>query len=284
MRDKKDSNTFWKKALHKYRFVVMNDESFEEKLSVKLNKLNVFALAGVGVLFCFFSAILLITSTPLTEYVPGKATSEVQREIIMLTIKSDSLLEVLNEQSLYLQNIKNIITGEKLITPEIKEKNDIEDAKIVFERSINDSLLRVVVESNETGVIQNNVKKTNDLPLFFKPVKGIITDRFNASSKHFGLDLVAKEKTRISAVLGGSVIFSDWTSGTGYVIGIQHKNNYLSFYKHNSVLLKSVGEFVNAGDPIAIIGNSGEFSSGPHLHFELWLNGVPVNPEDYILF
>jgi murein DD-endopeptidase MepM/ murein hydrolase activator NlpD len=262
----------------------MNDESFEEKLSVKLNKLNVFALAGGGVIFCFFLAILLITSTPLTEYVPGKATSEVQGEIIMLTIKSDSLLEVLKAQSYYLQNIKNIITGEKLITPEIKEKNDFKNVNMNFERSINDSLLRVVVESNERGVIQTNMKKTNDVPLFFAPINGIITDKFNASSKHFGLDLVAKEKARISAVLDGSVIFSDWTSGTGYVIGIQHKNNYLSIYKHNSVLLKSVGEFVNAGDPIAIIGSSGELSSGPHLHFELWLDGTPTNPEDYILF
>jgi murein DD-endopeptidase MepM/ murein hydrolase activator NlpD len=120
--------------------------------------------------------------------------------------------------------------------------------------------------------------------MFFSPISGMITDRFNAKNKHLGIDLVAREKTRISSVLGGTIVISQWTSETGYVIGVQHKNDYLSLYKHNSVLLKTVGDFVNAGDPISIIGNSGELSSGPHLHFELWHQGIPVNPEDYILF
>ena len=120
--------------------------------------------------------------------------------------------------------------------------------------------------------------------IFYTPISGIITDKFDSKTKHFGIDLVAKEKTRISSVLEGTVVISNWTSETGYVIGIQHKNNYFSLYKHNSVLLKSVGDFVNASDHIAIIGNSGELSSGPHLHFELWHKGTPVNPEDYISF
>ena len=112
----------------------------------------------------------------------------------------------------------------------------------------------------------------------------MITDGFNTKTKHFGVDLVAKEKTRISATLEGVVVIRNWTSETGHVIGIQHKNGYFSLYKHNSVLLKSVGDFVTIGDHIAIIGNSGELSSGPHLHFELWHDGIPVNPENYITF
>ena len=130
------------------------------------------------------------------------------------------------------------------------------------------------------------IKKSVDheFLMFFPPLSGLIIDEFNSNTKHFGIDLVAKEKTRISSVLDGTVVVSHWTSETGYVIVVQHKNDYLSQYKHNSVLLKKVGDFVLAGEHLAIIGNSGELSSGPHLHFELWHKGVPVNPKDYISF
>jgi murein DD-endopeptidase MepM/ murein hydrolase activator NlpD len=191
---------------------------------------------------------------------------------------------VLESQSTYLKNIISIVNGDKLITPDISEKYTGAVSEITFEKSLEDSLLRVDVESEDMGTIRTLNKDKNEVLMFFTPVSGVITDGFDAQKKHFGIDLVAKEKTRISAVLEGVVVVSNWTSETGYVIGIQHKNDYLSFYKHNSVLLKSVGDFVNTGDPIAIIGNSGELSSGPHLHFELWQKGIPVNPEDYILF
>ena len=284
MQDKKYLKTFWEKALRKYRFVIMTDDSFEEKLSVRLSRLNIFAFGGFVVFFCFFSAILLITTTPLTEYVPGKATSEVQQELMALTIKSDSLLNALQAQQIYLENLRNIINGDKLVSPKITTLTENPESDISFEKSIEDSLLRVAVESEDKGSIQSNNNKKNELLMFFAPIKGVLTDGFNAKTKHFGIDLVAKEKTRILAVLEGTVIISHWTYETGYVIGIQHKNDYLSLYKHNSVLLKSVGDFVNIGDPIAIIGNSGELSSGPHLHFELWRQGIPINPEEYILF
>jgi len=284
MQDKKRFKIFWEKALLKYRFVIMTADSFEEKLSVKLSKLNVFAFSSFIVFFCFFTAILLITTTRLAEYVPGKATTRVQQELISLTIKSDSLIKTLESQNTYLQNIRNIIAGEQLSAPKIIEPKEKSAGEIFFEKSIEDSILRADVESEDKGMIQINNTNGNELIMFFSPVNGLITDRFNTKNKHFGIDLVAKEKTRISAVLGGTVIISHWTSETGYVIGVQHKDDYLSLYKHNSVLLNSVGDFVNVGDPIAIIGNSGELSSGPHLHFELWHQGIPVNPEDYILF
>ena len=284
MQDKKSLNKFWKKALRKYRFLIMTDDSFEEKLSVRLSRLNIFAFGGFVVFFCFFSAILLITTTPLTEYVPGKATSEVQQELMALTIKSDSLLNVFQAQQIYLKNLRNIINGDKLVNPKITTLTENPETEISFEKSIEDSLLRVAVESEDKGSIQSNNNKKNEILMFFAPIKGVITDGFNTKTKHFGIDLVAKEKTRILTVLEGTVIISHWTYETGYVIGIQHKNDYLSLYKHNSVLLKSVGDFVNIGDPIAIIGNSGELSSGPHLHFELWRQGIAINPEEYILF
>ncbi len=284
MEDKNRLEIFWKKVLRKYRFVIMTADSFEEKISVKLSRLNVLAFAGALILCCFFSAILLFTMTPLSEYVPGKSESEVQEELISFSIKSDSLLRVLAAQDAYLKNIQNIINGDPLVAPEINELKKNYDVEVSFEKSIEDSILRAAVEFEEKGVVQVNNNKNNDILLFFTPINGIITEKFDAKIKHFGIDLVTKEKTRVSSVLAGTVIISNWTSETGYVIGIQHKNEYFSLYKHNSVLLKSVGDIVDIGDPIAIVGNSGELSSGPHLHFELWKEGVPVDPENYILF
>jgi len=284
MQDKEGLNNFWKKLLHKYRFVIMTDDSFEEKLSIKLSRLNIFAFSGFVVFTCFFVAIVLITFTPLKEYLPGKSTTQVKKELIALIVKSDSLEKTIYNRGVYLQNINNLINGGELITPNIAEAVQKKEGEISFEKSKEDSILRVVVEAEDKGsiIIKNN--NSNDFVVFFPPIKGIITDRFDGKTKHFGVDLVAKEKTRISSVLEGTVVISSWTSETGYIIGIQHKNDYFSLYKHNSVLLKSVGDFVNSSDHIAIIGNSGELSSGPHLHFELWHKGTPVNPEDYILF
>ena len=284
MQDKESLNNFWKKLLHKYRFVIMTDDSFEEKLSIKLSRLNIFAFSGFVVFTCFFVAVILITYTPLKEYIPGKSTSQAKKELIALIIKSDSLEKTLQNRKVYLQNINNIINGNELMTPNIAETIQKTEGEISFEKSKEDSILRAIVEAEDKGsiIIRNNNK--NDFLVFYTPISGIITDKFDSKTKHFGIDLVAKEKTRISSVLEGTVVISNWTSETGYVIGIQHKNNYFSLYKHNSILLKSVGDFVNASDHIAIIGNSGELSSGPHLHFELWHKGAPVNPEDYILF
>jgi len=284
MQDKKRINGFWKKALNKYRFVIMTDDSFEEKFSLKTNRLNVFLFLSFFTLFCVVATFILITNTSLREFVPGKESEDVQREIISLVLRSDSLMSRLENQQLYFENFKTIIGGKIPLDSSITIDNKNIEKKPSFEGSVEDSLLRILVESNETGMInlKNNVK--NELFAFFTPVLGVVSDTFNLKAKHFGIDLVAKENSRISSVLDGVVVISDWNPQTGYVIGVQHKNGFLSLYKHNSMLLKFVGNYVNAGEHIAVIGNTGEFSSGPHLHFELWLDGVAVNPKNYILF
>ncbi len=285
MQDKEGGEKYWSKLLHKYRFVIMTDSSFEEKLSVKLSRFNVLAFAGIFVFACFFSTLLLIAYTPLSEYVPGKSSIEVQKNLIELSLKSDSLESVLLNRAIYLENINNIINGNELVTPiESNEVATKQEDEIVFEKSKEDSLLRLSVEAEDKSSIYIKTASENNYLMFFTPLTGLISDGYNSKTKHFGVDLVAKEKSRISSVLDGTVIISHWTSETGYVIAIQHKNDYVSLYKHNSLLLKEVGDFVNAGDHIAIIGNSGELSSGPHLHFELWHKGTPVNPENYISF
>ncbi|CAI8225026.1 MAG: Murein DD-endopeptidase MepM [Cryomorphaceae bacterium] len=285
MQDKEGREKYWSKLFHKYRFVIMTDNSFEEKLSVKLTRINVIAFVVTLVFFCFFSTMLLIAYTPLSEYVPGKSSVEVQKGLIELNIKSDSLEAILLNRSIYLENLNKIINGEVLVTPENYEEITNTQIPISFEKSKEDSLFRVKVETEDkSSIYKNDNTKNNTNLMFFTPLTGLISDGYNNKTKHFGIDLVAKEKSRISSVLEGTVIISHWAYETGNVIGVQHKNDYLSFYKHNSVLLKSVGDYVNAGDHIAIIGNSGELSSGPHLHFELWHKGVPVNPENYISF
>ena len=285
MKDKKRVKKNWSKLFQKYRFVIMTNSSFEEKLSLTLSRLNIFSLVGGVVFISFFCALLLVIYTPLSEYVPGKSSSEVQKKLIELSLKSDSLEFILLNRAIYLENIKNVINGKELSTLRTNNKpNAKKKDKVIFEKSKADSLLRLSVEAENRGSIYIKSLESNSYLMFFTPISGLIIDAYNSKTKHFGVDLVAKDKSRISSVLDGTVIISHWTSETGYVIVIQHANNYTSIYKHNSLLLKDVGYFVSAGDHVAVIGNSGELSSGPHLHFELWHKGNPVNPEDYISF
>jgi len=284
MQDKEGRKKYWSKLFNKYRFVIMTDSSFEEKLSLKLSRLNVITFVGTMLFLCFLSTMLLIAYTPLSDYIPGKSSVEVQKSLIELNIKSDSLEAILFSRSMYIENINKIINGEELVTPENSEEIANNQTPISFVKSKEDSLFRLTVESEDKSSIYKKRNKNNNYLMFFTPISGLISDGYNIKTKHFGVDLVSKEKSRIASVLDGTVIISHWANETGYVIGVQHKNDYISFYKHNSVLLKSVGDYVNAGDHIAIIGNSGELSSGPHLHFELWHKGSPVDPENYISF
>ena len=134
--------------------------------------------------------------------------------------------------------------------------------------------------------INSSNSSTRIAELYFTPPLrgGYITAEFQPSKKHYGIDITAPKNTPIQSAMDGTVIISDWTLETGNIIGIQHKNNLVSFYKHNSVLLKKVGSFVKAGEAVAIIGNTGQLSDGPHLHFEIWHNSQPVNPTNYINF
>ena len=287
MQDKKGGKKYWEKLLYKYRFVIMTDSSFEEKMAARLSRLNVLSFLGVAGALCFFCTLLLVAYTPLNEYVPGKSSKEVQKNLIQLSLKSDSLQKALDNRNIYLQNINNIISGKEIIDLQNYDSLNIanKDKKITFKKSKEDSLLRVAVETEDKSSIYIKKNIDHEFLVFFSPITtGLISDEFNSSTKHFGVDLVAKENTRISSVLDGTVILSHWAAETGHVIVVQHKNDYLSQYKHNSVLLKKVGDFVLAGEYIAIIGNSGELSSGPHLHFELWHKGIPVNPQNYISF
>tara|TARA_A100001035_G_scaffold126470_1_gene99515 strand:- start:597 stop:1463 length:867 start_codon:yes stop_codon:yes gene_type:complete len=288
MSDNKKNKSFLKRWRFRYRFVILNSESFEEYLSFNISKLNLFVLLCVAIAFLMVSTVVVIAYSPLKEYIPGYTTTEIRRQVVALNLLSDSLNNELSNQEIYLENIKNIIEGRDVDTS-IKTlvfSNIIQDS-VAFDKTPEDSMLRVQVESEEkfnffeyNDVNSQNIEKM----LFFTPVNGLITQSYNFDEKHYGVDVVTKEKELIKSVLSGIVVFASWTFETGHVIVIQHENNLLSVYKHNSVLLKEQGESIEAGEAVAIIGNSGKWSTGPHLHFELWYNNNPVDPEQYILF
>jgi murein DD-endopeptidase MepM/ murein hydrolase activator NlpD len=286
--------TSWYEKLNwKYRLVFMRDDTLEERLSFRLTRMNVFVALGTLIIVLIFLTTILIAFTPLREYIPGYTNVGLQKDLYDLQLKTDSIELEMARKDLFIQNLKQIIGGGDI--PEdraLPNDAEIRYANIQITRSVEDSLMRSEVESQTKYSLlqiepadmssQRNTSLGN--VLFFTPIRGVITNRFNLQEKHFGVDIVARRNEAIKSVLGGTVIFSDWTVETGYVIGIQHPHGIISVYKHNSALLKKVSDLVKAGEVIAIIGQTGELTSGPHLHFELWSDGTPVNPTDYISF
>ena len=240
-------------------------------------------------LLAFFSIFLIcfciIVYSPIKQYIPGKASNLVQKNLINLSIKSDSLERVLSIQSLYLKNFDAILNGDSSVLYFSEDTTSVfKETELSLSVSKEDSLLRQRVEREDLGSLNNDIKKERSYFLFYPPFDGMISDSFNLYNNHFAIDLVAKKGTKIKSINRGTVIVSDWNPESGYVIGVQHENNFISFYKHCSRLLKKVGDVVELGEHIAIIGNSGELSTGPHLHLELWKDGTPLNPADYISF
>ena len=268
-----------------FRFVIVNDESLQEKRIAKLSVIKLISLILFFVLSFFLFTFCLIVYSPLNQYIPGKSSDTVQNDLIKLSLKSDSLQRALYVSSIYLKNFEAIISGDSsLINFSQDTTKTFSEKELSLNTSKEDSLLRKKVEREDLGTINQNLKKERAYFLFYSPLDGMISDSFNLSNNHFGVDLVAKKGTKIKAISSGTIIVSDWNPETGYVIGIQHQNNFISFYKHCSRLLKSTGDVVELGEHIAIIGNSGELSTGPHLHLELWQNGTALNPENYISF
>jgi len=276
------------KLKHKYRLIIYNDITFEEVWYMRLSRLNVFTFAGTALILLIISVTVLIAFTPLREFIPGYPDGNTRWNIINNVHKLDSLEHELEIRDRYFASINRIIRGEVPISYENSQDSLVRYEDITFSKSEHDSILRQQIEEEELfnlSVLTNPGKQTDFSTIhFFPPVKGIITNSFNPSENHFGTDIVAATNKVVVATLSGTVVLANWTLETGYVIQIQHDNNLISIYKHNSELLKKIGSHVTAGETIAIIGNSGELTSGPHLHFELWHNGTPINPEDFISF
>jgi murein DD-endopeptidase MepM/ murein hydrolase activator NlpD len=272
----------------RYKLVFLNEDTFEERATFHLRPLRIFVTAGITIILLIVLTILLIAFTGLREYIPGYPDVKMKRQLFTLMQRSDSMEVALNARDLYIDNIRNIVNGN--FKSDSTEKKPTANTKVEnvskLKKSKEDSLLRNQIERSDKFTLSANTTSGTGISsfLFFPPVKGAITNRFNAVSKHFGIDIAGSPNEAVKSTLDGTVILSNFTSETGWVIGIQHGNNLFSFYKHNSSLLKKTGDFVKAGEVIAIIGNSGELSTGPHLHFELWSNGSALDPQKYIAF
>ena len=274
----------------KYKLVVLNDDTFEEKASFRASLWYLLIGASAFAILLVFLTIIVIKITPLREYITGVADIDNKRDIISTYAKVDSLEKLVKANDLYLENLNQIISGkvdeDKLTKP---KDNNIKSDSIKLSQKLSDDEkeLRKLIESEgrfDLSEGSTGAKSGIATFSFFSPVKGNISSKFDNNQQHYAVDVVTRKNENIKATLDGTVVFSNFTPETGYVIAIQHANNMLSFYKHCSALLKKVGSFVRAGEVIAVVGDSGEYTTGPHLHFELWLNGSPVNPENYITF
>lgn len=274
----------------KFRLVVMNDQTLEEKFALRLTPMNIIVFGGTFALSLITLTLYLIAFTPLREYIPGYTDVNIRRNLLAVTLKTDSLGNQLDARDSYLANLLNVLNDKVDTTTYSSPETGLGYADSIrkLDKSESDSLLRLQMEGSDRFELEETSEKSFSSGIgsitFFTPLKGTITTKFNTVQKHFGIDVVARANEVIKSAMDGTVIMSNFTSETGYVIGIQHSNNIFTFYKHNSALLKRIGDHVKAGEVVAIIGNTGEFSTGPHLHFELWFNGSPVNPIDYINF
>ncbi len=279
------------KLKEKYKLVILNDDTFEEKASFNASLWYLIIGAAAFAILLIILTIATIRFTPLREYLSIVTDASSKKDIIDAYTKVDSLETIANANKLYLKNLQDIVEGKVPSngkeTPAEEQGKATDSIKLNQKISKEEKELRKLIESE--GKFDLNAGSTTEKVgiasySFFSPLRGQTTEEFDSKIQHYGVDITSRKNENIKATLEGTIVFSNFTSETGYVIAIQHRNNLVSIYKHCSVLLKKVGSFVRAGEVIAVVGNSGEFTTGPHLHFELWFNGSAVDPKKYMTF
>lgn len=287
MANKKTNNRTWlQNLLNRYRMIVINETTFNEELSFRFSRLNIFSIIILLLVFIFTGTFFLVSYTPIKEFIPGYTSTKVRKEAIRNTFLLDSLVTKFQKQDQFIKSIKSALSGENEsdegLLKEIN-KNNLESFNREFNRVKADSLLRLeVMQEDKYNLMPNS--KNNVKFMLFSPASGLISEPFNSEIKHFAVDVALAKETPIKSVAVGTVVLAEWTSDTGYVVVIKHNHGLLSVYKHNSTIEKSQGDIVQAGEVIAFAGNSGELSTGYHLHFELWIDGYPVDPTNFIDF
>tara|TARA_B100001996_G_scaffold262648_1_gene204784 strand:+ start:267 stop:1169 length:903 start_codon:yes stop_codon:yes gene_type:complete len=299
MAKKKDEASRFKKFLldfqRKKRIVVLDQISFEEKRVYTVSKLSLLIYCSfifIALLFLFY---FIVSVTSLKTYIPGYPNPIEQQSTIdqqiLIDLKLEELLTQKGTENQYLNNLKELLNGSIPTTAIDSFKKEFQKSEVVANDYVSESekSLREKVqkrEKYEVDVFQGGALSNEVLPevLLYPPIKGEITNKMNASIGHYGVDVIAPKNEAVMSILKGTVIYKSWSPDDGHVIHVQHKKNLLSVYKHNSEILKNTGETVEAGEPIAIVGNSGSLSKGLHLHFELWHNGFPIDPEKFINF
>lgn len=287
MLELKKEKKFAKKLLNKYRLVILNEDTFEERFAIKLTRLNVFVIVALSTILLISGTIFLIAFTSLREYIPGYSSSALKQKATELNYKADSLQQVINMNQQYYESIKRVLTGDvKMVEfnkDSIIEAANNENQAIDLIPTKEDSLLRNLVDKEDKYNIFETAIPASNLVLF-PPVNGTVSETYNVEEKHYAIDIVVSKNTPVKATADGTIIFAEWTADTGYVVIIEHSNDLISVYKHNASLTKQQGDLVKSGEVIAMAGNTGEFTTGPHLHFELWSRGYPLNPANFIDF
>ena len=283
----KEKVRLWDRLKYKYKLSVINETSYEEVFNFRLSQLHVLTALSVLAVILVVLTILLIAFTDLREFIPGYPDGNMRQMIAQNALRVDSLENELLKRDRFFKSIRLVVNGgdttslERSREDTARYRNDT----IRFQISEQENEFRAAIEERERFNLSLGMKEQNhDYYHFFPPVEGIVTQSFDEKKRHYGTDIVAKANAKVAAVLDGVVIFTDWTVKTGYVIQVQHTNDLISVYKHNSILLKKQGDYVRAGEVLGVVGNTGEESSGPHLHFELWRAGNPLNPENFIKF
>ena len=283
----KEKVRLWDRLKYKYKLSVINETSYEEVFNFRLSQLHVLTALSVLAVILVVLTILLIAFTDLREFIPGYPDGNMRQMIAQNALRVDSLENELLKRDRFFKSIRLVLNGgdttslERSREDTARYRNDT----IRFQISEQENEFRAAIEERERFNLSLGMKEQNhDYYHFFPPVEGIVTQSFDEKKRHYGTDIVAKANAKEAAVLDGVVIFTDWTVKTGYVIQVQHTNDLISVYKHNSILLKKQGDYVRAGEVLGVVGNTGEESSGPHLHFELWRAGNPLNPENFIKF
>lgn len=275
----------------KYLMIIRNEENFAEKTTISFNYARLLTLFLLTFILLFGLSFLMATTVLKQWFDPRQAELEMNRRFMDLSITVDSLMDEVDRKELFINNFQRIVSGEDSVVENFSERlintNSSNNLAGVGGASLApvDSMFRKEFETSglELLTISSTDSELQEI-FFFSPIEGVISDKFNPQIQHFGIDVVAKKNEPVKSVADGTVLIASWTQDAGYVMAIQHSSNLISFYKHNSDLLKDVGNFVSAGEIIAIIGNTGELTSGPHLHFELWYNGNPVDPEEFVTF
>lgn len=275
----------------KYLLIVRNEENFAEKSTYSFTYAKI--ILGLFLIFVTLFLLSFSLATSLLEqwFDPRYAQLKANKEIMALSVSLDSIVKEVDKKEAFIENFKLIMSGEDHIYQQVNNEGNLKTSEIneiVESERINpiDSQFRAQFEEIDIDVSLNSSSVSEGLEDFylFKPVDGIVSGLFDPGADHWAIDIVAKQDEPVKSVADGTVVFASWTQDSGYVMAIQHSSNLLSMYKHNSELLKNVGNFVSAGEVISIIGNTGELTTGPHLHLELWYNGKPINPEEFIRF
>lgn len=300
MDDNKARPSRWQRfrsnSKNEYQMVIRDVKSYREVSTYNLTPLNLYVALSAAVFLVAVIVFLLIAYTPLRTYIPGYGDVVQRREVVALEDMLTEMGERLDAQNLYIETLRRNLTGEVVTEEDLERNDEIVDTTVLEPVPLSEAEVRLRREMSLERVGASSRAATGSLPVsgsdevplaqvfLVSPVSGEISAGYDPASNHLGVDVLAPQNTPIKTVRAGVVFLSEFTSSNGNVVGVQHDNDLITFYKHNSQLLKKVGDRVQSGEAIAIIGNTGELSSGPHLHFELWHRGQAVDPTDYLRF